>query len=188
MSTNVINAELVKALEKCLPYVGMAQASDIAMRVYDFANSVLADARKEQRDEFRRREAYQREQQFQEAIAAAIARTQVYGIVSVRRILDSFGIDSIRQAKPEQLPEITRKLKMAPSALAKENERRVMMMRDKAYRIDRIKAQTQAARAVRPGEGGYLPAAPPVEKCTCEICNAARRRGIDEGWWKPKSL
>lgn len=69
-------------------------------------------------------------------------------------------------------------------------------------RISGAEAMNQAARAVRPGEaypqpnewsvvrssGSYTPAAPPAKGCNCDICTAARRRGIVEGWWKSEPL
>lgn len=44
-------------------------------------------------------------------------------------------------------------------------------------KISGTDAFTQAARAVRPGEG-YLPAAPPAKGCNCDTCTEARLRGL----------
>lgn len=43
-------------------------------------------------------------------------------------------------------------------------------------RIGGAEAFTQAARAVRPGEG-YLPAAPPAKGCDCDVCTRSRLAG-----------
>lgn len=57
---------------------------------------------------------------------------------------------------------------------------KITMPTDEALRADisGTDAFTQAARAVRPGEG-YLPAAPPAKNCTCDTCTQYRRSSLN---------